>query len=208
MATQRPRGTYVPEKDRDTRYYIFTHLWRCRVPFLSMMSADRLKNEGMPTSGDAIYDREVAKEVNDRMLTINDMMDANNRGVRVQIVNHADSEKIYSRIQQHLKAWEEAIMTNYHINPPTDELIALDRFAKVVFSEAVHYFVDKPLDLGLARDLHGVLRFNRDNVFRKKAVTVSTINPITKEEEESAGTGLPERESLEDMFNRNRNNRR
>lgn len=207
MAAPKRLGTYVPEAQRDTRYYIFTHLWRCRVPFLPMMTADRLKSEGMPTSGDVMYDREVAKEVNDRMLTINEMMDANRRGVQVQITNHADSEKIYTRIQEHLKAWENAIMTNYHLDPPTDELIALDRFAKVVFSEAVHYFVNKPLDLGLARDLHGVLRFNRDNIFRPKATSVSVINPITKEEEETR-TDLPERESLEDMFNRNRNNRR
>jgi hypothetical protein len=204
MSKNPPTGTWVPEHLRDTRYYLFQQLWRCKVPLLAMKTSAELERFGMPTVGDREYDMSVANETQIRMLTVNQMMEAFNRGVRIQICDHTDVEKIYMHIQAHLTAWRDAIHFSYNARAPTQDLIDLDRFADVVFGKARHALVDKPIEFGVEHEISQVLRFNRENIMRAPT-TVTRINEIKDEPNEDH---LPVRDSLVEVFNANRSSSR
>lgn len=161
---------WVPESQRDTRWYIWNNMYMCRVPFIHTMSADYIRHFGMPATGLDEYDRGMASELVTRMLTINQMVDFYGQGVTVRLCNPADSKDIYDHISNHLNAWRRQLEDGFHMrNAPLEELQVLDRFAHAVYEHAQWHFDSTYVDSLFARNMAGVAGgLSRDSIITKK----------------------------------------
>lgn len=185
-------GTWVPEKDRDTSWYIFQRLFMCRVKYIDSMSADYIKIFGMSASGDSVVDNETANELVIRMLSIDQMVEYYKLGVTVQVVNFKDTKEIYERISDHLNAWKHKMATDFHVREaPIDDLLLLDKLASVVYKHAVTLLTQNDVDSILFRRTTSVMKFTRQTIMKPLKTTV--INPIEEPK-------VPERLSMSDSF--------
>lgn len=168
MAQYRP-GDWVPEGERDTRWYLWTPLYMCRVTNIQTMSPEYIKHFGMPSTGIEEYDRQTANEMVHRMLTINQMVDFFAQGTTIEVCNPKDTKTIYEAISNHLSAWRKELETGFHTKAaPLDELQTLDKFAHVVYEHAQWHF-DKPFVESLfARQMGNVVTLSRDQLITKK----------------------------------------
>jgi len=66
----RAKSSWVPESERDSSWYLFHELYHVRVQFLQMLSIEELQHFGMPITGDPVYDKQIANESRDIMLSI------------------------------------------------------------------------------------------------------------------------------------------
>ena len=187
-------ATWLPEHERDTSYYLFRNLFRCRVPFIQTLSKEYIKHFGMPESGDAFRNKQMANELTDRMLTIAQMAEYYDNGVQVYVCKKEDTKKIYDLITDHLMAWRDRIENSFNPgNPPIKDLILLDRFANAVYAHAKYQFTQEIADSLMARHMASIIGFTPENLIPK---TNTQITTVTEEE------NLPERESMADVFAR------
>ena len=190
-------GTWIPENQRDTRWWIFFKLFQCRIPNIKTMSLDYVKQFGMPTCGDPILDKETANELVIRMLSIAQMVDFFNQGVTILLVKYTDAKIIYEYISNHLQFWKLQLESGFHVrNAPIEDLVAMDKFAVTVYAHAKYQFTTDMVDSIIARRMSTTMRVTRDRILRKKPQVV-TINEVTKEEETNQ---FPQRESMAEVF--------
>lgn len=192
-------STWVPPEKRDTRFYLFNKLFRCKVPNIQSMSVDYIRHHGMPTVGIPEYDRTMANELVDRMLSVAQMVDYHRRGVEVRVTTRDDTKEIYDVITNHLLAWKRALEATRHpIDAPIDDLIALDEFANVVYPHAQPFFTKEAVDSLLARRITGVSKFSRDNLLAAPGPQITRSSETEpKVEQEEADLG---RESMGKIF--------
>ena len=195
-------GTWIPESERDTRWYIFKKLWLCSVPVFESRSIEDIQNFGVPASGDSLYDESMRSERAQRMLSIDAMVEFYKRGVQVAVVNYTDTKLIYERISDHLNAWKTKLEDGWHTrNAPIEDLMLLDKFAMVVYKHARHQFTTEMVDSILARRMSGALRVSRDKIMGDgPKVMVINQDPVTGEEKREEEEKLPERTSMADVF--------
>lgn len=190
------KGTWIPESQRDHRWYIWHKKFLCRIPNIHTMSIDYIKNFGMPTCGDNQFDRETANELKTMMLTINDMMDLFGKGVTIAVVNIRDTKEIYERITDHLVAWKQHLENGWHVkNAPIDDLLQMDKFAGVVYKYAQPQFTTQTVESILARRMSSTFRVGRDRIMGGLSPKVTVINGDGEKEEKK-----PERESFADSL--------
>jgi hypothetical protein len=191
---------WIPPEQRDTSWYIFNELYLCTVPHLQTMSVDYLQYFGMPTTGDTDWDRALANERVQRMLSIDKMTDYFKQGVVVGVMKEADTKRIYERVMDHLNAWRKKLAESYHVNgAPLDDLVLLDSFAAAVYKHARHQdrFDQSFVDSLLARHIGSTLKVTRDTIMKAPAAQVTVIHG--REEKEQAPK-FPEHNSMADMF--------
>lgn len=129
--------TYIPPENRDTRYDLWHVRYDVVVPFIRTLSIEQLEEDGLPTSGDKHHDHAMMWEPKRIAIPIEKMVDMRRDGVNISLVNRTDAIKIYQAITRHLSAWKEYIEHSFHtIDPPTDDLLALDEFATLVYDHA------------------------------------------------------------------------
>lgn len=190
-------STWVPESERDHRWYIWKKKFLCRVPNIQTMSVEYIQMFGMPACGDPHQDRETANELVSRMLTINEMIDFFNQGVSVAVVNYKDTKEIYERITDHLNAWKQHLEHGWHTrDAPIDDLLTMDKFANVVYRYAAPQFTTATVESILARRMSSTLRVGRDKIMGGMKPKVVIINALGEKEEEK----LPERVGMADDF--------
>lgn len=188
---------YVPESERDTRYYIWKVSYQCRVPYGQTFSIEDLRFLGFPSSMDPKLDREQAKAPEDRMLTIDAMFEYWKAGVVVKVVRPKDCVAIYEAISNHLEHWKRELATALRIDhAPLEDLARLDEFASVVYSKAKFHFPKTEIDSILARRMSGLLKFGRGNILLDKPKTPT--GKETKKEEEV--DPYPKRQDNQDYF--------
>lgn len=191
---------WVPEHERDTRWPIFNCLFYCRVPYLASRTVDDIKQFGMPISGDAAYDRQTANELVHRMITINQMIDYHQRGVQVEVVDPADTKKIYEHISAHLTAWANVLEGSLNKgNAPVDELLMMDNFANTVYSHAKYHFPKEQVDSVFARRMGGVMGMGRRNI-----VGIQPGQQPVEGEKAEEVSPYPERRSMAEIFSQRR----
>lgn len=128
---------YIHPRNRDTRYPLWFHRYECRVPFIQTLDMDDLEENGMPTSGDRHHDHAMQWEPRLISIPIHRMAELWSSGANVSLVNRADAPKIFEAIHAHLLAWKSHIENSYHpVQPPYEDLMALDQFASVVYEKA------------------------------------------------------------------------
>lgn len=191
---------WLPESERDSRWYLWNERYMCRVPFIQTMSPDYLREFGMPSSGYDEYDRQTANELVIRMLTINDMVEYYKRGTTVAVMQPGDTKRIYERISTHLELWKRELETSFHTrNAPLEDLQDLDKFAHAVYEHAKWYFDEPFVESLFARSVGGLLGFNRNSIVKRKST--SRVLEVGQEAEMPAEPAKPQsRVSMAEVF--------
>jgi hypothetical protein len=191
-------ATWIPEDQRDTRYYLWEKKFLCNVRYGDTFSVDRLKTQGIYTSGDPATDRAMMNSQNRFWLSINQMVEYYQQGVTVGVVNRADTATIYEYISNHINAFRREITMSFTLHDiPLDDLILLDEFATTVYEHAKHQFTKEVAHDLIARRMDALVGFTLDNVLGEEK-TAAVTNPVTGEEEED--DGYAKRDSLRDYF--------
>lgn len=189
-------GEWVPEGERDTRWYLFTPTFMCRVRYIQTFSPEYLKHFGMPTSGVEEYDRQMANEMVFRMLTISQMVDYFAQGTTVEIHNAKDTALIYEYASNHLNAWKGYVETGFHVrDAPMKELQLLDRFAHSVYEHAQWHFEKPWMDSMFARKQRSLVTASREMFLPQ-----DTPAPAATQEEQKPSSGHAPRQSLAEVF--------
>lgn len=192
-------GKWVPEDQRDTRYYIWEKKFLCSVRYGDTFTVDRLKNQGIYTSGDIGMDRAMMNAQNRFWLSINDMVEYYKQGVNVGVVNHADTALIYEYISNHIDAFRREIGMSFNLDQiPLDDLIVLDDFATTVYEHAKHQFTKEVAHDLIARRMDALVGFTPDNVLgeeKQPEARVSATGEIQEEDD-----GYTKRDSLRGYF--------
>lgn len=162
-------STWLPESERDTRYNIWYKRYRCKVHFAESRGVEDIRTNGMPSSGDPYYDREIADQLVIRMLTIDQMVEFYKRSVRIYVVNASDTKLIYEDIVAHLKAWKAYLNTSFSDpSAPLDDLRLMDQFAKIIYKHAVYQFPDNYLEDAISKRMQSLFGFTREAFSGKK----------------------------------------
>jgi hypothetical protein len=191
---------WVPEDQRDTRWYLWNKLFTVRVPFMATMSADYIRHHGVPFTGYAEADRSTHAESVTRMMSINQMVEFFARGTTVAVVRAADTAEMYQYISNHLQAWRRELEVSLDIrNAPLDDLKLLDRFANAVYVHAQSYFTDEIVESLLAKRIGSTMRVTRSSILGKprQSTLVTKIGAIEEKPEEYTPK---KRDSLADVF--------
>lgn len=192
-------STWVPPEQRDTRWYIWFKLFKCRLNAFKSRSIEDVEHFGVPYSGDPLYDQAMMQEDKIRMLTINDMVEYFRKGLVVAVVDSKDTKLIYEYITDHLNAWKEKLEKGWHIGgAPIEDLILMDKFANAVHKHARHHFTTEMVDSILARRLSGTLRVSRDKIFAAgpKPEVVNKLEDGQEDDEPK----FPERKGMAEVF--------
>lgn len=189
-------GTYIPENQRDTSWWIWNKKFMCRVPYLQTMSSDYIRHFGIMVSGDPVRDRAITSEMITTMLSINQMVEYFQKGITVGVVNYADTKKIYEYISDHLTAWRQRLEHGLNVrDAPLDDLVVMDRFAAAVYQHARHLFDEAFVEGILARSMMGSMRLNRTSFTKRLEPT-----PEKPKDSEDPHAHLPERNSMSEVF--------
>jgi hypothetical protein len=207
---------YVKECDRTTAWYLFNKLFLCRIPQLATRTVDDLKEFGVFSTGDAIVDREMAKDWVSRWLSIAQMEHIFTKGFPIKVVNYGDTKKIYELISAHLLTWREFFETAENNRVPAetvDELVNLDKLASEVYKPAKHLFTEEiaqslfsqALRRTRTRSLLSRTSFNRQQEVapaRPDPTVQVSLEELAKPVEKVSNH--PERFSLSKIFERQR----
>lgn len=137
----------LDEFGKDTAYYIFKELYLCRIPYIQMLTADEIKDFGVPHIGIAEFDYQQVNELREIMIPISAMVEYWDRGAQIRVVKLKDTERIYNRISDHLNAWKRHLDTSLNVqNAPFEDLRKLDEFANVVYEHAKYQFTSELVD--------------------------------------------------------------
>lgn len=168
-------------KDKDTTYYLWEILFRCKVPQLATTSETYYRIFGSPTTGDAAIDRELQNQWIDTMIPIVKMVEYFNQGITIRVVNYADTKIIYDYIQRHLELWLDNVQHGLNIgNAPVEDLIAMDKFASTVFNHAKHQYEKVDVKSSFMRALDGLGFRSPDQILPPKHLPAYT--PTQQEE--------------------------
>lgn len=126
---------------------IWETLYLVSMPEMYLRSEEDIRARGTTTTGDPKLDAVMHNRYSKAYRTINQMFELYQQGVSVYVVNYDDTEKIYHAIQAHLSRWYNYLQQGLNLyNTPFDELMALDRFAGVVYNKAKYVFDDASLN--------------------------------------------------------------
>lgn len=157
--------TYVPEDQRDSRWYVWYSMYLVRVPMMSNMSMDYIRTHGVPTSGDPLIDAGITRAKVTRMMYISEMIEFFERGVTVGVVNHEDTKKIYDHVSNHLKAWQTLLNRAWSVrDAPLDDLALMDKFAHAIYEHAQWHFETPEMVSLLGQRLQQVGMVTRDAI--------------------------------------------
>lgn len=192
------QGTYIPEDQRDSAWWIWNKKFTCRIPYLQSMSTDYIRQFGVMVSGDPVRDKAIVSETITTMLSIAQMVEYFSKGVTVGVVKYEDTKHIYELISNHLQQWRQQLEQGLPIrDAPIDDLVTMDRFANAVYRHARHQFDHQFVDSILARTMMGTMRVNRSNFMLNKP---GDVKPTAARQEEDPVSKLPERQSLAEIF--------
>jgi hypothetical protein len=175
-------------KEKDTAYYIWELLFRCRVPQLQSTSVTYLKHFGTHTTGIEEIDRDLSNQLIDTAIPIVRMVEYYQKGVPVYIVKQEDVKTIYEYIENHIQAWKSRLEAGVNIGgAPIDDLVAMDEFAHNIYEHAKYHFTRETANSLMIRHMSKIAGFNSNNILK---------NP----EEEKEENKYPNRLSMSDLF--------
>lgn len=142
-------GTWVPEDQRDTRYYIFKQLFMVRVNDLARRNLKHIEAHGVRITGNRDYDRSVKEELCTCYLPISELAVYHDQGVSIYLVKPSDAKVIYELVHEHLSNWMKYLEEQIGIgDAPIEDLLILDNFANTVYPSAARFFPNgKPEDV-------------------------------------------------------------
>ncbi|MGF6603683.1 hypothetical protein P3T23_008437 [Paraburkholderia sp. GAS448] len=201
---QRPAvTTWVPPAQRDTAWWIFYRLFRCRLRRILTIPLEEMQEVGTPTSFDPDVDRQMQNERVERMLSIAQMAQYWGDGISIGLVDPKDAKEIYERLSNHLYAWKDRLETGVAPrNAPLEDLAKLDAFANVVYALARYQLPRDYLDSRFERQARNLFALTGESLLKSPRAAgsgITTINPADEETDPRA-----QRLSLADAFVRGR----
>ena len=134
-------STWVPESERDTRYYVFKQLFKVRVNDLARRSLQHIEAHGVCITGNRDYDRSVREELCVCYLPISELAVYHDQGVSIFLTNPADAKVIYELVHAHLSNWARYMEEQIGVgDAPIEDLIILDNFANLVYPSAARFY--------------------------------------------------------------------
>lgn len=195
MTLSKPVGSSV-DMSVPSHEYIFKRMFMCIVSQMDITSKEYLKKFGMPTTGDANIDREMANQLITTYKTIADMVDLFRQGVTVRVPKQQDCKTIYEYVDYHIQSWAQAIQNGLNLgNAPLEDLIEMDKFATKLYPYA--------LDNKLIMENSSVFVQQLGNNFITHDNVLGSMKSPTRILEESGldeNGQLPQRESYADIF--------
>lgn len=202
-------ATYIPEKDRDHRYDVFHVIYPCKIPYIHTRSIEDIRRFGMPSSGFREFDTGQENTLEDRYLTINEMLTHWKNGVNVRC-KYDDTVKIYEAITKYLNYWLAHIRTTFSTNHvPVEDLQDLDAFANVVYDKAKYQFTSDIVESALMGEMKKVSVVDFDTILApQKPKAVVIVNGKVEDLQHAPKEDpYPKREGMLDMFNEVRTKR-
>lgn len=188
---------YVPESQRDTSWWIWNKLFKCRIPYLQTMSPDYIRHFGVPVSGDDGRDKAIVSEQVVTMLTIAQMLEYYSKGVTIGVIRQEDTKLIYEYISNHLQAWKTELESSLNIRgAPVEDLVLMDKFAVAVYRHARHQFTTSFAEGLIAQRMRG----GRSYSYRDMIEPPQPKRPEAVRQDEDPHSHLPERTSMADLF--------
>jgi len=163
---------------------IWERLFLTSMCYKDTLSVDEIRIFGMPTVGDKAIDADMHNQRVERYLTINQMVDYFKEGIPVCVRIHSETKDIYDIISNYLLCWKQQLQNGINIGgAPIDDLVALDRFACVVYDHAVEHITDDFIQSSMSK------YFGNRMVGRAAfdAPAANTDNGIVKQRESMAG---------------------
>lgn len=116
---------------------IFKDIYPCRVRAVDMRSTEDIAMRGFNTTGDERYDQQMREELIDCYITVNHMVEYYRKSVNVYLQVPDHSKIIFDVVTNYLNAWMDVIRyTHIDLTPPTDDLILLNNFSKMIYPVA------------------------------------------------------------------------
>ena len=193
---------WVPDDQRDTRYWIFFELYLCRIPYIQMKSVEELEQFGIPMSGHRESDYGTTNELRQIMIPISRMAEYYDRGCRISLVKYEDAKRVYQRITDHLVAWKEHLANSLNIgDAPIDDLKLLDRLANAVYDHAKYQFTDEIIN-GLITRMSGTRTASLTSMLGGLGRPTPVLGVAAGDDPDAM---YPKRRSMADFFTRNVN---
>lgn len=137
-----------PIQVNDPRYPIFCQRYKVRIKWQQGRTVDNIREYGVPHTGIAQFDGQVANEERVVMLTINELVELFKVGCPIGVCHGPDTKKIYEAISLYLELWKNKITRSLNkSSAPTEDLLALDQFAHSVYERAKWHFPDEFVSL-------------------------------------------------------------
>ncbi|WP_257292808.1 hypothetical protein [Endozoicomonas sp. ONNA1] len=112
-------------------YKIFHYPFRCLIPNIDLVSDEEIEFFGSYTTGDVDRDYFMASLPQQRLITINDMVEYRKRGAVLQLANVNDAPRIYEIVKDHMDDWlNKTQRIGDSANPPMDDLVQLDELLR------------------------------------------------------------------------------
>lgn len=137
-------------------YIIFHYLFEVYIPQHFLYSDEYITQFGLPTSGDALVDRNLAESMVLTQRSIADIAVLLSEGAKITLKDPTKSELIYKTIIQHLQDWEVKTRRSLITDPPPiEDLEQLNDLAQEIRPLADAYMVtdvpESKLGLSLAK---------------------------------------------------------
>jgi hypothetical protein len=177
-----PSSRWIPPAQRDTAWWIFFCLFRCRLERILTIPIDEMQEVGTPTSFDPDVDRQMQNERVERMLPIARMAEYWDQGISIGLVNPKDAKAIYEHLSNHLYAWKDKLENELCTrNAPLEDLAKLDAFANVVYAQARYQFPSDYQDSRFTRKARGLFSLSGASLVRPLEPEVTTIHALDEE---------------------------
>lgn len=139
-------------------YPIWHDLFSVRVTYQDTFSIEEIKRAGLPSEGDAQFDKIAHMDYLDTMFTISTMVEYVKVGKSLVLKTPQDSLIIFNLLDAYLKCWKTEIEDSINLHrPPVEDLINMCRLAEKCHHLAVQFMpkkVNKPIfgfNIGLSR---------------------------------------------------------
>lgn len=129
-----------------TNNAIRTQLFPVAYNYLDSRSKLHLQLYGVRISEVESIDRRLATQEIETEISVERMFDLYRQGVTVKLRRYNDAGAIYRVIRDYILAWVEHLQNHRAVNvsvEPIAELVELDDFSKIVYSEAVNVFSEE-----------------------------------------------------------------
>ena len=131
----------IDTKEHTAAYKIFHYPFYFKVPAMFTYSELEIQDRGIPTTGDATFDRVLAEEPMNVRGTIKQMVDYRKEGAQITLNNpKEDSVRLYEIIVEHLGDVKQQLEQSLNVQlKDTEFLRELDALASDVYVIARHY---------------------------------------------------------------------
>lgn len=123
----------LPAEKQPAWFKIFYYTFNVNIQQAHLYSEREISEYGVPSSGDAATDREMAQERMWCPSTLDQIIEWHRQGLRLQFASTEDMVTIYEILQRHLLDWQEELTSDWPRAPNLDDLKVIEKFAEHLY---------------------------------------------------------------------------